>query len=188
MDPLHRCQGARSALGQRTGRLAPCLAHRPFNRPDTPGYEFSADVISVEGMDVEGGWLYFLASPDDPVRQYLYRSRLDGQGTPERVTPQGARGWNTYDVAPNGRLASHTFSTFTCPPHIEIVSLPDHKPLRTLEDNHDLANKAKAIFTSEPEFFKVTVPNNIALDGWILKPPDFDPGKKYPVLTYVYGE
>jgi dipeptidyl-peptidase-4 len=149
---------------------------------------FQADVISVEGMDVEGGWLYFLASPDDPVRQYLYRSRLDGQGIPERVTPQDGRGWNTYDVAPNGRLASHTFSTFTCPPHIEIVSLPDHKPLRTLEENHDLANKAKAIFTSEPEFFKVTVANNIALDGWMLKPPDFDPAKKYPVLTYVYGE
>ncbi len=48
---------------------------------------FKADVISVEGMDADGGWLYFLASPDDPVREYLYRSRLDGQGVPERVTP-----------------------------------------------------------------------------------------------------
>ncbi len=50
---------------------------------------FEADIESIEGMDVEGGWLYFLASPDDPVRQYLYRARLDGQGTPERVTPRG---------------------------------------------------------------------------------------------------
>jgi len=149
---------------------------------------FQADVISVEGMDADGGWLYFLASPDYPVRQYLYRSRLDGQGTPERVTPQSASGWNTYDVAPNGRWASHTFSSFTCPPHIEIVSLPDHKAQRTLEDNHELAKKAKAIFISEPEFFKVQVANNITLDGWMLKPRDFDPTKKYPVLTYVYGE
>lgn len=149
---------------------------------------FQADVISVEGMDADGGWLYFTASPDDPVRQYLYRSRLDGQGTPERVTPQNSRGWNTYDIAPDGRWASHTFSSFTCPPRIEIVSLPDHKSVRTLEDNHELAQKTKAIFVSEPEFFKVNVANNVSLDGWMLKPPDFDPAKKYPVLTYVYGE
>jgi dipeptidyl-peptidase-4 len=149
---------------------------------------FLADVISVEGMDADAGWLYFLASPDDPVRQYLYRSRLDGQGTPERITPQDARGWNTYDVAPNGHWASHTLSSFTCPPHVEIVSLPDHKSLRTLEDNRELAQKAKAIFVSEPEFFKVNVANNVTLDGWMLKPPGFDPAKKYPVLTYVYGE
>ncbi len=149
---------------------------------------FQADVISVEGMDANAGWLYFLASPDDPVRQYLYRSRLDGQNTPERVTPQSASGWNTYDVAPNGRWASHTISSFTCPPHIEIVSLPDHKVLRTLEDNRELAKKAGAIFINEPEFFKVQVANNVTLDGWMLKPHDFDPTKKYPVLTYVYGE
>ena len=147
-----------------------------------------ADLMSVEGMDTEGGWLYFLASPDDAVRQYLYRARLDGSGSPERVTPQGARGWNTYDISPNGRWASHTFSSFICPPRIEIVSLPDHKPLRTLEDNHELAKKSKPIMGSEPDFFKVKVANGVELDGWMIKPPDFDPAKKYPVLTYVYGE
>ena len=149
---------------------------------------FQADIESVEGMDVEGGWLYFLASPDDTVRQYLFRARLDGQGAPERVTPQDARGSHTYDVAPSGHWASHTFSTFTCPPRIEIVSLPDHKAIRTLEDNHELAKKSKPILGSEPEFFKVKVAKDVELDGWMIKPPDFDPAKKYPVLTYVYGE
>jgi dipeptidyl-peptidase 4 len=149
---------------------------------------FQADVISVEGMDAEGGWLYFLASPDDPVRQYLYRSRLDGEGIPERVTPKDSLGVNTYDVAPNGRWASHTYSTFTRPPYIEIVSLPGHKPARTLEDNRDVAKRAKAILTAEPEFFTVKVANGVTLDGWMIKPPGFDPSKRYPVLAYVYGE
>jgi dipeptidyl-peptidase-4 len=40
----------------------------------------------------------------------------------------------------------------------------------------------------EPEFFKVKVSGRVELDGWMMKPPDFDPAKKYPVLTYVYGE
>jgi dipeptidyl-peptidase-4 len=149
---------------------------------------FPADLISIAGMDGAGGWLYFTASPDDPVRQYLYRARLDGEGKPQRVTPLGAEGMNSYDVAPNGKWAVHTYSTFTKPPSIEVVSLPDHKVERTLVDNHELASKAKSILSSPPDFFKVKVADGVELDGLMMKPPDFDPSKKYPVLAYVYGE
>ena len=83
-------------------------------------------------MDLDADWLYFLASPDDPVRQYLYRARLDGSGKPERVTPQASQGWNRYDIAPGGKFALHAFSTFNSPPHGELISLPDHKVIRTL--------------------------------------------------------
>ena len=149
---------------------------------------FQADVISVEAIDAEGGWLYFIASPTDPIRRYLYRSRLDGSGTPERVTPADLSGTHTYDIAPNGRFAVHRFSNFTTPPDLEAVSLPDHKVLRTLVSNADLATKAKPLLPVPPEFFKVPVANGITLDGWMIKPPDFDPAKKYPVIAYVYGE
>jgi dipeptidyl-peptidase-4 len=149
---------------------------------------FKGDVISVERIDAAGGWLYFLASPDDPIRQYLYRARLDGTGMPERVTPAPDRGSNGYNIAQNGRFAIHLFSTFSTPPRIEVVSLPDHKVLRTLVTNEDVARKVKALLPGQPEFFKVPVANGVTLDGWMIKPPDFDPAKKYPVLTYVYGE
>ncbi len=149
---------------------------------------FSGDVISVSGIDFEGGWLYFLASPDDPIREYLYRSRLDGQGGPERVTPSDQTGTNHYDIAPNGRWAVHTYSTFIEPNRIEVVSLPTHKPSRTLVSNEELAKKVKPVLSVEPEFFKVPVANGVTLDGMMIKPPGFDPAKKYPVLTYVYGE
>jgi dipeptidyl-peptidase-4 len=149
---------------------------------------FQGDVVSKAGVDFEGGWLYFLASPEDAVRQYLYRSRLDGQGVPERVTPDGEPGVNTYNIAPDGRWAVRTYSNATRPNRIEIVSLPEHKAMRTLVDNQELANKAKAIVGAGLEFFKVPVDNGVTLDGWMIKPPDFDPAKKYPVLVYVYGE
>jgi dipeptidyl-peptidase-4 len=149
---------------------------------------FDADVISVEAIDAEGGWLYFIASPTDPIRRYLYRSRLDGQGTPERVTPPDLTGSNTYDIAPNGHFAVHLFSTFTTPPNFEVVSLPDHKVLRTLVSNEEMGKKAQALLPTQPEFFKVPVAGGITLDGWMMKPPDFDPAKKYPVVTLVYGE
>ena len=148
---------------------------------------FAADIMGVEAVDADGGWLYFLASPDDPVRMYLYRSRLDGTGVPERVTPADEPGWHGYDIAPDAKYAVHAMSTFSTPSRIEMVSLPEHKLLRTLVSNDELAAKVKPLL-SEPEFFKVPVANGVTLDGWMVKPPDFDAAKKYPVLTYVYGE
>jgi dipeptidyl-peptidase-4 len=149
---------------------------------------FEGDVISVAAIDEAGGWLYFMASPDDPIREYLYRARLDGTGKPERVTPADEPGVHKYEIAPGAKWALHTYSTFTTPNRIEIVSLPDHKSARVLEANEALAKKAKALLPNPPEFFKVPVANGVVLDGYMLKPPDFDPAKKYPVLTYIYGE
>jgi len=149
---------------------------------------FEGDILEKAPVDQKGGWFYFLASPDDPVRQYLYRARLDGKGSPERVTPQDEPGVNAYNVAPNGKWAVHAYSTADRPWRAEIVSLPDHKVLRTLVDDGELAGKVQPLLSSKTEFFKVKVENGATLDGWMIKPPDFNPNKKYPVVTYVYGE
>ena len=149
---------------------------------------FQGDVLEKTAVDQSGGWFYFLASPDDPVRQYLYRSRLDGKGAPQRVTPSDEPGVHTYDVAPNCKWAVHRYGTADRPTRIEIVSLPDHKVMRTMVDNNDLAAKVQPLLSSRTEFFKVPVDNGVTLDGYMIRPPDFDPNKKYPVLTYVYGE
>ena len=149
---------------------------------------FEGDVISVQSIDDAGGWLYFMASPDDPVREYLYRARMDGTGKPERVTPADQPGVHRYEISPNAKWAVHTYSTFTQPNRIEIVSLPDHRSARVLEANEALAKKAKSLLPNPPEFFKVPVSNGVVLDGYMFKPPNFDPTKKYPVLTYIYGE
>ncbi|MGH7358483.1 MAG: DPP IV N-terminal domain-containing protein, partial [Candidatus Rokuibacteriota bacterium] len=65
-------------------------------RPITPG---EYDIIDVVGVDVDEEWLYFLASPDDPKTQYLYRARIDGMGEAERLTPD-ATGTHAYDMEP----------------------------------------------------------------------------------------
>jgi dipeptidyl-peptidase 4 len=157
---------------------------------------FQADLMAKLAVDSDGGWLYFMASPDDPVRLYLYRSRLDGQGAPQRVTPEDQPGFHGYDIAPNGKWAVHRYSTFNRPNRIEIVHLPEHKFVRTLVDNEDLARKVQPLVgtgiasegKSDTEFFQVPVANGIKLNGYMIRPPDFDPKKKYPVLVNVYGE
>jgi len=149
---------------------------------------FQGDVLDKSAIDQKGGWFYYLASPDDPVRQYLYRSRVDGKGIPERVTPSDEPGNHRYDIAPNGKWAVHRYSTADRSWRFEIVSLPDHKVIRTLVDNNDVAAGVQPWLSSKTEFFKVPVDNGVALDGYMIKPPDFDAAKKYPVVTYVYGE
>jgi len=154
----------------------------------TPITNFSADVISEITADDTGKWFYFIASPDDATRKYLYRSRVDGSAKPERVTPANEPGTHFYDISPNGKWAFHTVSTFDSPPVTQLVSLPDHKVVRVLEGNDALAHKAKEVIAAPTEFFQVRVDDGIQLDGWMIKPPDFDSNKKYPVLVYVYGE
>ena len=155
---------------------------------ERPVTRFDGDVIQVEGVDEKGGLLYFLASPDSGIGRYLYRAPLDGSGPAARVTPADTSGVHAYDLSPDGRFAIHTTSTFDRPPTVELVSLPDHKRVRTLVDGAALAAKAAPLLASKSEFFRLPIGDDVALDGWLIKPPDFDPSRKYPLIVHVYGE
>lgn len=145
------------------------------------------DVISIQHIDDAGGYVYFLASPDDATQRFLYRARLDGEGGLERLTPQ-TRGSHAYKIAPNGRYALHTWSSFGAPEQVELVELPSHRTLRTLADNQPLRDKLASLELGSEEFFRVDAGGGVEMDGWVIKPPDFDPGKRYPLIVYVYGE
>ena len=145
------------------------------------------DVINVLRIDPKGGYVYYMASPESAVEQYLYRSRLDGKGAAERVTPQGFTGTYSYNISPGAKYALCSFSNHETPRVYEMVSLPDHKTVRRLEDNAAL----KAVYDSycfrTREYFQVDI-GEAVLDGWMIKPRDFDPSKKYPVIFHIYGE
>jgi len=146
------------------------------------------DVISVEGVDPQHSWLYYIASPDNATQRYLYRSRLDGAGPPERLTPATSGGTHSYRISPDCRWAFHSYSTFDTPQITELVRLPDHQVVRVLEDNAELRAKVKALISEPAEFFSVEIGDGVTLDGWMIRPPDFDATKKYPLLVHVYGE
>jgi dipeptidyl-peptidase-4 len=154
----------------------------------TPITKFDADILDLVGVDEERGWAYFTASPANATQRYLWRSKLDGTGTPERVTPADQPGVHRYDVAPGGKMAFHTYSNFMTPPSTDVVNLPEHKSLRTLTDTSALVAKIAPIVKPGVEFFSVDVGDGVSLDGYMLKPSYFDATKKYPVITHVYGE
>jgi dipeptidyl-peptidase 4 len=146
------------------------------------------DVIGVDHVDEKGGWIYFTASPENPTQRYLYRTRLNGEGTAEKLTPAAQPGSHGYTISPRGDLAIHNYSAFGTPPAIDIVKLPDHARVRSLVDNQPLRDRLNKLKPTPAEFFRVDIGEGVKLDGWMIKPPDFDAQKHYPVLFYVYGE
>jgi dipeptidyl-peptidase-4 len=146
------------------------------------------DVISIEAVDQKGGWLYYTASPDNATQRYLYRTELSGNGKPERLSPATQPGTHSYSIAPNTAWALHTYSNISSPPAVGLVQLPDHRPVRPLAPNAAVIAKVKDLDIKTPEFIKVDIGEGITLDGWMIKPPNFDASRRYPVLIYVYGE
>jgi dipeptidyl-peptidase-4 len=153
-----------------------------------PITKFNADVTDIAGFDEKGGWMYFRASPDHAGQRYLYRAKLDGSGAPERVTPPDQPGTHLYDVSPSGRLAFHTYSRLETPPVANVIELPSHRVLRPLTDSSALNAKVKSLLNPPAEFFRVDIGDGVLLDGYMLKPSTFDASKRYPFITFVYGE
>jgi dipeptidyl-peptidase-4 len=149
---------------------------------------FAGDMISVASVDEKGGWLYFIASPDEPTRRYLYRTRLDGSGAPVRITPANSPGAHSYNIAPNAEWAVHTVSHFDQPATSDLVRLPAHEKVRSLNDGGTVQAKVAELMTGRTEFVQVDAGGGAMIDGWVMKPRNFDPAKKYPILVYVYGE
>jgi len=151
----------------------------------TPG---AYDIAGLAAVDEAAGRLYFTASPDDMAARYLYVASLDGVGAARRVTPESFPGTNSYDIAADGRHAIHTHSRLLQPPQYRVISLPDHREVQVLEDNRDLIDRLAALELGSAGFFSVTARDDLALDGFMLRPPNFDPTQSYPLIVYVYGE
>ncbi len=151
----------------------------------TPG---NFDVVSVERVDMTNGWIFFRASPDNATQRYLFRARINGSGQPERLTPTSTPGTHGYNISPRGDVAIHTYSTFNRVSSTDMVRLPQHAVVRTMMDNATVQERLGKLKPTTTEFFKVDIGEGVQLDGWMIKPPDFDPQKRYPVLFYVYGE
>ncbi len=145
------------------------------------------DVMDISTVDEKGGYVYFHASPDNATQKYLCRTRLDGSGTLEMLSPSGQKGTHTYRVSPNAKFAQHSFSNYYTAPVTEWISLPDHQGLNGENKVNDAVAKADKS-KSNIEFFSIKTEEGVEMDAWMVKPAGFDPAKKYPVVFYVYTE
>lgn len=144
------------------------------------------DFIDLKYVDTKKGYVYFMASPDNATQNYLYKTKLNGKGTLQLVSPEDLKGTHDYDVSPTGTYAVHTFSNHYTRPASELISFTTQKPVdvtRSIE-----ARLPNLQVEPKVEFFKITTADGVDMDAWMVKPKDFDPSKKYPVVFYVYTE
>ncbi len=140
------------------------------------------DVINIDRIDREHKSIYFTASPQNATQKYLYRVDIGG-GKAKRVTPTSYSGTNSYSISPNGKLA--LFSSSNTEHYLAgaVISLPYHKQVQgPKREIHAKQEDPKV------DFFQVTTVDGVTLDGWMVKPTNFDASKKYPIVFYVYGE
>ena len=144
------------------------------------------DFIDLKYVDLKGEVVYFMASPDNATQKYLYKTKLDGTGKLELVSPSTLKGNHDYSISTNGKYAFHRFTNHFTPTLGELISLPNHK---ALNEKESIQTKiASNVEKANVEFFQVTTVDNVTMDGWMVKPKNFDPTKKYPVVFYVYTE
>ncbi len=138
-------------------------------------------VTSLEGVDERKGYAYFVGTRDGLLERHLYRVGLDSRKI-KRLTR--AEGVHSVRVAPGGRYFIDYFSAPLTPTRVSLYCT-DGKLLKILEKNEH--PELAAYHLSAPEFLEIPGENGLIYHAMMIKPPHFDPTKKYPVLVYVYG-
>ncbi len=141
------------------------------------------DVTSFFGIDEQSGWVYYSSSEQSPIETHLYRVKLNGTQK-QLLTPEG--GHNNPSFSQGLRFFINNQSTANIPPVVSILN-SDGTVIKVLEDNKELRQKAADHRFVPREFFQIETEPGVVLNAWRILPPDFDAGKQYPVLMYVYG-
>ena len=139
------------------------------------------EISALIGLDERAGWLYFHAKKDSFIDRHVYRVRLDGS-TIERLTDKP--GWHEWQLSPDRQLVIETRSDANTP-HSMSLRRASGELIRVLDPGQVEAMGRYAM--PRTEFIKVATSGGIVIDGYMIKPPDFDPGKKYPVIGHGYG-
>ncbi len=146
------------------------------------------NVMGIDYIDTAGGWLYFYASPTNATQRFLWRARLDGTGEAQRLTPAGERGYHSYNVAPARTTPFTTGASGACRRAPNSSSCRrTRRCARSSRTTRSPPNSPR-VTKGTQEFFQVDIGGGVKLDAWMMKPPGFDPSKKYPILYTIYGE
>jgi dipeptidyl-peptidase-4 len=157
-----------------------------FNRDGTLTTKLTPgqwDVSTVYGVDPARRILYFNGAGEGPLKSLLYRVGLDG-GEVTRISSAG--GSHAVQFNSDYSLYVDAYSAAGVPTTLTLHT-PDGQVVRTISDNRELMQKVRSLGLELPEFISIPVADDVVLNGYIIRPPDFDVSRTYPLLMYVYG-
>lgn len=134
------------------------------------------------GYDEADGSFYYSSNEESPLQQAIYK--VDRKGKKTKLSANA--GTNSAQFSSNMKYYLNRFSNTTTP---TVVTLNDNsgKVLTTLIDNAALKEELSARQLPQTEFFSFTTERGTELNGWMMKPTNFQASKKYPVLMYQYS-
>lgn len=139
------------------------------------------EVTEFYGYDARTGSFYYASTQESPLRRAVYKA--DKQGRVKKLS--SSVGTNSAKFSKTMKYYMNVYSSAQQPP---VTSLCDNngKTITTLIDNADLKAKVEKV-VGKKEFFQFTTSEGVQLNGWMVKPRDFDASKKYPVVMYQYS-
>ena len=140
------------------------------------------DVTDIYGMDEKTGDVYFQAAKLNAHDRQVYVAHKNGKV--EQLTD--AKGSNAANFSGDYRYFVNTWSSYSHP-YVFTVRDNKGKVIKMLEDNKKLVEKTQQYNWGKRETFSFTTSEGVKLDGWMVKPVDFDANKKYPVILFQYS-
>jgi len=143
----------------------------------------SWEVTGIDAIDAKKKRLFYISSENSPLERHLYSINFDGTKK-KRLT--AFEGHHSVNVAPGGTYFIDSYTNVLTPGQVDLVS-GKGKIVQTLADNQSTIEFIDTHYYAQKELFSFTTSDGQVLDGFIIKPMDFDPEKPYPLLLDIYG-
>lgn len=142
------------------------------------------EVTGYYGLDEKTSTIFYQSVENGSINRDIYRINLEGKN---KVRLSSQVGTNEATFSPNFQFYINTFSSSTQPTTFTLNDSKTGKQIQAIETNEALTTKLKAYNLPTKEFYVLKTEKGNELNAWMLKPKDFDPTKKYPVLMFQYS-
>jgi len=143
------------------------------------------EISAINGFDPKTGYVYYTSTEGSALQRHLYRINLKGTGK-KRISEAG-NGTDVVNMSPDTKYFLNVHSSAGVPAVTSLREGATGNLVKTLEDNAKLRQTLEQYNLGKLEFFTFKNSDGIDLNAWMIKPSNFDPNKKYPVLMHVYG-
>ncbi len=141
------------------------------------------DITDFYGVDEDNDIVFFSSAERSAMQRDVYSIKLNGKGKKILTNKPGT---NYAKFSSSFKFFINEYSDANTPNFFSLLDAQGNE-IRILKDNSELKSRLSEFSLSKKEFFEFSTSEGILLNGWMMKPKDFDKTKKYPVFMYLYG-